>query len=290
VAVAEAPPAKDMVSDPLADAVAREKLAAEREFEKAKEKKAEEQQRAALLEQARDEIELVQAQLVAKEADLRAAKAGLQIAQQSLGQIKALNERGAVSAGDLLKAQSEVTKAESDVIIKEAALQEPAVRLKQAQRRLKALEQAPAKASDAFTAEKFFAERSWDFGKVERGATVEHRFRLTNITEKPGHIASLRVNCGCATARVEREGIPSGEKTDVIVRLDTRRFVGPKTVHVYVLFDRPAPEEVVLEVKANSVHDSAPAGDEGKRLEQLEKKLDLLIDQLNDLRKEIRPK
>jgi bla regulator protein blaR1 len=291
VTVAEAPPDKEVPPDPLADAVWREKLNAERgEREKEKERKADEQLRAAQIEQARDEIELLEAQLRVKEADLKAAKAGLQLAQQSVATTKTLNERGAISAQDLLKAQSEVTKAEAEVIIKEAALQEPLVRLKQAQRRLDALQKGRAKPEADFAAEKLFAGRSWDFGKVQRGATVEHRFRLTNTTNKPLHIASLRVNCGCATAKVDQEELAPREKTDVVVTLDTRRFVGSKTAHVYVLFDRPAPDEVVLDVKANSVNDDAPPAEDRNRLDQLEKKLDLLLEELNSLRREMKPK
>src|SRR5262249_40167675 len=158
-----APPEKDAAPDGLADAVWKENLAAVR-FDREQRAKADEQQRAAQLEQARDEVELLEPQLRVKEADLKAARAGLQLAQQSLAQYKLLNERGGVTPQEFVKAQGEVTKAETELIIKEAALQEPLVRLKQAQRRLKALEQAPVKTDVGFTAEKLFAERSWDFG------------------------------------------------------------------------------------------------------------------------------
>jgi bla regulator protein BlaR1 len=290
VAVAEAPPDKDVAPDPLTEAVWREKVAAVR-FDREQRKKAEEEQRAAQLEQIRDEVELLEAQLRVKEADLKAAKAGLQLAQQSYASLKPLGQQGTVTQEAVVKAQGEVTKAEAEIIIKEASLQEPLVRLKQAQRRLKALEQAHAKTDVDFAPEKLFPQRSWDFGNVLHHNIVAHRWRLTNTTDKTVHIGALRVTSGCATAKVDQQELKPNEWTEMEVTLDGRRFVGPKTFNVYVLFDRPAPAEVVLEFKANGVAaDETPPADDRKRLEQLEKKLDLLLDELNSLRREMKPK
>jgi beta-lactamase regulating signal transducer with metallopeptidase domain len=292
VKVVEAADEKVEVPDPLANALWREGLNAERgEREKAKDRKAEEQQRAAQLEQARDDIELLEAQLRVKEADLKAAKAGLQLAQQTLAQYKLLTERGTVPAQEFVKAQSEVTKAEADVIIKEAALQEPLVRLRQAQRRLKALEQAAATTDSDFAPEKLFAQRSFDLGNIKHSQIFTHRSRLTNTTDKTVHISLIRVSSGIATARVDQQELKPKEGTEFEITLDARRFLGPKTVYVTVQFDRPAPAEVVLGIKANSVgDDDMPLPDDRTRLEKLEKKLDLLIEELNGLRKEMKPK
>src|SRR5262249_15107855 len=188
VEVADAPPQKDVPPDPLTDALWKEKLA-DAQRERAQRREAEEQQRAAQLEQVRDEIELLEAQLRVKEADLKAAKAGVQIAQQSY-------KEGVTPEGKV-KAQAEAMKAEADVLIKEAALQEPLVRLKQAQRRLKALEQVRSKPDADFAAEKLFPQRSWDFGNIKHSSqTGGVRWRLTNTTDKTVHIASLRVTSG----------------------------------------------------------------------------------------------
>jgi hypothetical protein len=46
-----------------------------------------------------------------------------------------------------------------------------------------------------------------------------------------------------------------GEETAVVVRMDTARFLGVRTVTIYVQFDRPAFEEVRLWVQANARDD-----------------------------------
>src|SRR5262249_13688924 len=190
-----------------------------------------------------------------------------------------------------VKAQAEAMKAEADVLIKEAALQEPLVRLKQAQRRLKALEQVRSKPDADFAAGKLFPQRSWDFGNIKHSSqTGGVRWRLTNTTDKTVHIASLRVTSGWATAKVDQQELKPNEWTEMGVTFDARRFLGPKTFNVYVLFDRPALAEVILEFKANSVTDDDTPVEDRRRLEQLEKKLDMLIEELNGLRKEMKPK
>src|SRR5262249_21691316 len=110
-------------------------------------------------------------------------------------------------------------------------------------------------------------------------------------TDKTVHIAALRVNCGCATAKVDQQELKPNEWTEMEVTFDARRFLGPKTVKVYVLFDRPATAEVGLEFKASSVYadDTAPVED-GRVLEQRKKKLALRIDELTSRRKERKQK
>lgn len=112
---------------------------------------------------------------------------------------------------------------------------------------------APAPA--ASWAEGLFEELSKDFGSVARGPMLEHPFRLVNTTGQLVHIASLRVSCGCVTAVAPQPFIEPGKSAVVEARMDTRRFLGTKSVTVYVQFDQPQWEEVQLQVQANSRDD-----------------------------------
>jgi hypothetical protein len=114
---------------------------------------------------------------------------------------------------------------------------------------------ATAPASAASWADALFDELSKDFGSVPRGPTLVHPFRITNNTRGPVSISSVRVSCGCTSATVQKSYLNPGEETAVVARMDTTRFTGPKSVTIFVQFDRPASEEVRLWVQANGRND-----------------------------------
>jgi hypothetical protein len=119
-------------------------------------------------------------------------------------------------------------------------------------------------ASPAFSAtwaDSMFDELSKDFGSVPRGPTLVHHFRIANNTKGPVSIASVRVSCGCVSASAMKNYLNPGEETAILARMDTTRFTGPKSVTIYVQFDRPAYEEVRLWVQANGRNDFAVAPD-----------------------------
>jgi hypothetical protein len=99
-------------------------------------------------------------------------------------------------------------------------------------------------------AEKFFSERSKDFGTVPFGPTLVHQFKITNTTGRQVYIASARVSCGCVSASIPVNTLKPGESTYLTANMDTKRFIGPKEVIVYINFSQPF-EEVSLSVRAN---------------------------------------
>jgi hypothetical protein len=109
---------------------------------------------------------------------------------------------------------------------------------------------APAPA--ATWAEGLFEELARDFGSVPRGPMLTHPYRLTNSTRQTVRITSVRVSCGCTSATAMQGVLAPGQSTVVMAQMDTTRFIGPKTVTIYVQFDQPAWEEVRLSITANS--------------------------------------
>jgi hypothetical protein len=109
----------------------------------------------------------------------------------------------------------------------------------------------------AVTPESLFDELSKDFGSVPRGPMLTHYFRLSNTTGQPLKVSSVRVSCGCVTATVMQGELRAGESTVVMAQMDSRRFSGPKSVTIYVQFERPFNAEVRLVVSANGRDDVA---------------------------------
>jgi hypothetical protein len=110
-------------------------------------------------------------------------------------------------------------------------------------------------------AEGMFEDLAHDFGSVPRGPTVSHPYRLTNNTGQTVRIVSVRVSCGCTSATALQSVLAPGQSTSVLAQMDTTRFIGPKTVTIYVQFDQPQWQEVRLSISANGRTDVAVTPD-----------------------------
>jgi Protein of unknown function (DUF1573) len=112
-----------------------------------------------------------------------------------------------------------------------------------------------AETASASWADKMFDELSKDFGSVPRGPMLKHYFRVVNNTKEPVVISSVRVSCGCTSATALKTYLKPGEETHIYATMDTTRFIGPKTVTIFVQFSQPGFEEVRLWVQANGRND-----------------------------------
>ncbi len=97
--------------------------------------------RARQIEEARDEVELLEAQLAVKREQVEAAKVAAEAAQLPLQRAAEMSKRGlTMGVQELERVKSEAAAREAEVRIRAAELREPQVRLRQARRRLAALE------------------------------------------------------------------------------------------------------------------------------------------------------
>lgn len=88
------------------------------------------------VEAERDEIELLQAQLASKRAQLQAAQATLDLATKRQKQYADLHSRGAISVTETLQGDAAVLQGKATVDAAQADLKQAEIRLKQAERRL----------------------------------------------------------------------------------------------------------------------------------------------------------
>jgi hypothetical protein len=96
-------------------------------------------------------------------------------------------------------------------------------------------------------AKDMFENTSHDFGTVARGAEVEHRFSLENIYVEDVHIASVVSTCKCHNAKIVNPTLKTYEKAEIVVKVDTRKFIGRRDATLRVVFDKPFPGEVQLQ-------------------------------------------
>ena len=78
-------------------------------------------------------------------------------------------------------------------------------------------------------------EPVFDFGTVDRGARVDHTFRVPNRGGATLRIDHVKSSCGCTVAVLSEREVPPGGEARVAVSLDTARLAGrtTKTVNVY---------------------------------------------------------
>jgi beta-lactamase regulating signal transducer with metallopeptidase domain len=250
---------------------------------------------AELIQKARDEVELLEAQVEVKRAQLKAAAAALEFARQNFARVQRL--AGAVSSEELRRVQAEVTRQEAEVTIKQAELRVPEVHLAQARRRLAALQRQTG-GDEPAPSQLSWAARLFDRRVVEvhvpKGSLVKTRFQLTNTTGERIQISSVRNSAGALSAVASRTTLAPGEKGYIDVMVDGRRFTSPKHFTVFVTFDQPRPAEVrliVQAVKAETAPIIPPApADDRERLKSLEDKLDRLLKEVEELRKKLPPR
>jgi hypothetical protein len=98
-------------------------------------------------------------------------------------------------------------------------------------------------------------EPRFDFGRAERGASVEHVFRLTNGGDAPLVIEQVKSTCGCTVGVASAREVAPGGEGRVIVTLDTARLAGRTTKVVTVYSTDPATPVLALALTGEVVAD-----------------------------------
>ncbi len=97
-------------------------------------------------------------------------------------------------------------------------------------------------------AKRMFEVTSHDFGVVARGANAEFRFAFENPYVEDVHVESVHSTCHCTVPEIVQPLVKTYERSEIVARLDTRRFYGRREATIRVKFDKPFPAEVQLHV------------------------------------------
>ena len=115
-------------------------------------------------------------------------------------------------------------------------------------------EQKEAKKKDS----RFPEGRDYNFGKVRRGTSLKHAFRIVNTSDVPLRLTSVRVSAGCMTGSVSKRVLQPSEEGKVEVTVDTGRFVGSKTMLLFLEVEqRGTTERLRFSITADSVEDQS---------------------------------
>lgn len=67
-----------------------------------------------------------------------------------------------------------------------------------------------------------WGETEWDFGTINEGDVVEHKYTFTNNGEAPLIIESAKPSCGCTVPTYSKEPIPVGGTGEIVVKFDSK--------------------------------------------------------------------
>ncbi len=94
---------------------------------------------------------------------------------------------------------------------------------------------------------------SHDFGKVPLGTLAQHSFRIVNNSESPLRILGVNAYMSPARGHSTQGVLEPGEEARIETVVDTNRFVGSRTMTLYLLMDHGGrPKEVRFWLKADS--------------------------------------
>jgi hypothetical protein len=91
-----------------------------------------------------------------------------------------------------------------------------------------------------------------DFGNVARGAQLKYSFPIKNIYAVPLEITSVRVSCGCVTAKESKKVLQPQEEGTLDITMDGRKFSGSKSITISVSVGPEYISTATLRVSANA--------------------------------------
>ena len=69
--------------------------------------------------------------------------------------------------------------------------------------------------------------KSFDFGEIKYGETVEYIFMVKNIGKDILEIKKVATSCACTAGSINKERINPGEEAELLVSYDTGAMSGP---------------------------------------------------------------
>ncbi len=103
-----------------------------------------------------------------------------------------------------------------------------------------------------------FAETEHDFGTINEGDVVEHKFTFTNTGKAPLVIVNAKGSCGCTVPQWTQEPVPPGGSGEMLVKFNSNGKPNQQTKQVTITANTEAGKEI-LKIKALVTPKAKPA-------------------------------
>ena len=249
------------------------------------------------VDEAKDEIELLQAQLQIKEAEALEAQARYEQARKRLDRLKDLKGKGVLSQEEFAKAEDEAALMRAQLEPKEAQIAEAKIRLGHARRRLARLTETskppPHTTSSGATASITKSSTTTvptSDVKDELKALMHARAALElRVKELEDQLNRSRVNEQQMSELMKRYYDAVNDKISVAEKLQKELQEKGNYANRIRDFERAMAEyQKALEIAQTGTSAKPPEPDKAKSLKALETRLDALARELEMLRKELK--
>ena len=100
----------------------------------------------------------------------------------------------------------------------------------------------------ANVAKMVFDEKRYDFGTVNEGDVVRHKYKFTNTGKVPLIISEAKSTCGCTVPEWPKEAIPPGGTGEISDRFETRGKPNQQGKPI-TIFANTYPNQTILQLK-----------------------------------------
>ena len=104
-----------------------------------------------------------------------------------------------------------------------------------------------------------FADLEFDYGVIDAGEKVNHKYKFTNTGSEPLIISNAKGSCGCTVPNWPKEPIPPGGTGEIDVVFDSKGKKGKQSKRVTITANT-SPAQTFLTIKGEVTPDpNAPA-------------------------------
>lgn len=97
----------------------------------------------------------------------------------------------------------------------------------------------------------YFPRVTYDFGKMQQGAVVDHLFKFYNKGSSKLIIKDIRTSCGCTAAIVKSKELAPGQESELRVQFDSSGKIGKLSRRIMVYSNDPHNIEQLIFIYAD---------------------------------------
>jgi len=102
-----------------------------------------------------------------------------------------------------------------------------------------------------------FPETVFEFGKIERGASMSHAFKVRNVGKLPLRVEVTSTTCKCTVGDLEKNVIEPGDESEVVLEWVAKTKAGPFRHGAVLSTNDPGQTSVQLTVEGKVVESTA---------------------------------
>jgi len=94
-------------------------------------------------------------------------------------------------------------------------------------------------------------EKVFNFGEINQGEKVEHKFKVTNTGKSPLIFRKIKASCGCTAIKPQKMELAPGESTYITAIFNSAHKKGRQNKSITIISNDPKATNVLLRISGN---------------------------------------